>query len=65
MNSTLSSGTQIATLPTGYRPTSTILIPLSYNSTRSLRIYATGKVDFANGSISNGEYIGAGVVFPT
>ena len=65
MSSTLTSGTQIATLPTGYRPTSTILIPLSYNSVRSLRIYANGKVDFANGNISNGEFIGAGVVFPT
>ena len=65
MNSTLSTGTQIATLPAGYRPTSTILIPLSYNSVRSLRIYSNGKVDFANGSISSGEYIGAGIVFPT
>lgn len=65
MNSTLSTGTQIATLPAGYRPTSTILIPLSYNSVRSLRIYSTGKIDFANGNISNGEFIGVGVVFPT
>lgn len=65
ITSTLSTGTQIATLPAGYRPTATLLLPLSYKEQRSLRIYTDGKVDFSNGSIASGEFIGVSVVFPT
>ena len=65
VNATLSAGTQIGTLPAGYRPTATLLLPMSYKEVRSLRIYADGKIDIANGSVASGEYIGANAVFPT
>lgn len=65
VNATLSAGTQIGTLPAGYRPTATLLLPMSYKEVRSLRIYSDGKIDIANGSVASGEYIGANAVFPT